>query len=187
MEQRAHYFFAAVIPDDVKSKIVLQCERMKGILPFRNWVDEQDYHITLAFLGGTTPEVLQDAVTKVEQAINEFEHFPLAISHLGVFGLQQSPRILWAGVEESHALQLLQNKVYKACEQAGFSLDRRPFHPHITLARKWVGEEAFEADFLDAWADIVSEPLVFKVNQLALYQTHLNSVPKYEPIQFFHK
>ncbi len=27
------------------------------------------------------------------------------------------------------------------CEENGFSLETRPYHPHITVARKWVGEE----------------------------------------------
>ena len=75
--------------------------------------------------------------------------------------------------------------MFSACEEAGFELETRPFRPHITLARKWIGEEAFQQTLLEIWNELQSEPLAFQANEVVLYQTHLHKTPKYEAIQVF--
>lgn len=159
------------------------CEQLRESLPFRNWVYHEDLHITLAFLGGAADEELIRAVNNVEATMNDFAPFPLQIQQLGIFGKKESPRVLWADLKESSSLESIQKKVYQACGQAGFQLETRPFRPHLTLARKWMSEDDFEQKFLEKWAEIQPEPILFVVEQLALYRTHLNKIPKYEAIK----
>jgi 2'-5' RNA ligase len=104
---------------------------------------------------------------------------------LGIFGKQDSPRIFFADTEESNELQLIRQKVFTACEEAGFILETRPFRPHITLARKWAGTEPFRKDALGVWEEFQPEPLSFKAINIALYQTHLHNTPKYEEVRLF--
>ena len=44
--------------------------------------------------------------------------------------------MLWAGVEPSEELDCLANQVRSNLEKQGIPFDRKPFNPHITLARK---------------------------------------------------
>lgn len=61
----------------------------------------------------------------------------IEIGGLNIFGSPKSPRIFWAQVNEVEPLFHLQEIVHKMCLAAGFTLETRPYHPHITLARKW--------------------------------------------------
>ncbi|MGG5252572.1 RNA 2',3'-cyclic phosphodiesterase [Neobacillus sp. SM06] len=185
MEQQRHFFFAAVIPDEMKKAMKAHCEQLKEVLPFRSWVYYEDFHITLTFLGGASSDRLQKAMDNVATAVKNFEPFPLQITNLGIFGKKDEPRVLWAGMKESSALQSIQTNVYSSCLDAGFELETRPFRPHLTIARKWIGEEPFQRQFLEKWAEIQPEPLEFNVQQIALYETHLNKLPKYEAVQMF--
>lgn len=185
MEQNTHFFFAVRMPEETKLMMKEHIEKIKAVIPFSRWVHFQDLHITLAFLGAASPEKLKSAVSNVKEALNNAKPFQLKINRLGFFGSSHSPRVFWADTEESNELNLLRNKVFSACEEAGFELETRPFRPHITLARKWIGEEAFQQTLLEIWNELQSEPLAFQANEVVLYQTHLHKTPKYEAIHVF--
>ncbi len=185
MEQQRHFFFAAVVPDEIKKTMRGHCEQLKAVLPFRSWVYHEDLHITLAFLGATPTERLKKAIDNVAKVTKNFESFPMQITNLGIFGKKDEPRVLWAGMKESVELQSIRTKVYTGCLKAGFELETRPFRPHLTIARKWIGEELFQHRFLEKWLEIQPEPLDFRVEQIALYETDLNKIPKYKAIQMF--
>jgi 2'-5' RNA ligase len=180
MEPQTHFFFAVRLPEAPKIIMKEHCERMKNLLPFGRWVHFEDLHITLAFLGFSPLEKLEDAKERVKEALFDSNSFPLQINQLGIFGDRKSPRILWADTLESKELQSVRNKVYSACGEAGFQLETRPFRPHITIARKWVGDEPFQEDLLHIWEELQTEPLAFEAKDIVLYQTHLQNTPKYE-------
>lgn len=180
MNHQTHFFYAVKIPEDVKLTMKNNCEKLKETLPFSRWVHHEDLHITLAFLGNAPTEKLVAADQYVREAIDGLKAFELQINNLGIFGKEESPRIFWADTQVSGELKLLRNKVFTACEQAGFQLETRPFRPHITLARKWVGENPFHKDLLTVWKEVQIEPLTFTAIEVVLYQTHLEKTPKYE-------
>lgn len=180
MNNQTHFFYAVKIPEDVKLTMKNICEKLKETLPFKRWVHHEDLHITLAFLGNAPTEKLVAADQYVREAIHGLKPFELQINNLGIFGKEESPRIFWADTQESSELKLLRNKVFIACEQAGFQLETRPFRPHITLARKWVRENPLYKDLLTVWKEVQKEPLTFTASEVVLYQTHLEKTPKYE-------
>jgi len=179
-----HYFYALELPG--KSKAILEetIHSMKAKMPFKTWVHPQDLHITLAFLGNAPEAKIKAANESIEAALNNTPAFKLEVNHLGTFGRKDSPRIFWAGLEKSTQLNEVRETVFSACSAAGFTLETRPFSPHITMARKWAGEEAFQAGQLDAVNPFKKE-LTFQAERVVLYKTHLGKSPKYEPITLF--
>jgi RNA 2',3'-cyclic 3'-phosphodiesterase len=180
MNKQTHFFFAIKMP--LETKLIMQkyTEKLKEILPFSRWVHHEDLHITLAFLGNAPSEKLTSAMENVQATLSGSEGFMLEINKLGIFGKLDSPRIFWADTKESNELQVVRKKVFTACLDAGFQLETRPFKPHITLARKWIGDKPFQQNLLNVWAELQPEPLLFNVNEVVLYQTHLDKTPKYE-------
>jgi len=181
----SHYFFAMTLPDEVKQHLLKMSERLKGICPFKSWVHHKDYHITLAFLGNAKQEQLKDAVTHVNETLKNFNAFSLQLNQAGIFGRPASPRILWVNTLESSSLLDLRERVFTACEKAGFELETRPFKPHITMARKWVGEENFHLPTVEEKLGTLLPGSVFLAAEAALYRTHLNRTPKYEKVESF--
>jgi RNA 2',3'-cyclic 3'-phosphodiesterase len=182
MNHQTHFFFAVSIPEETKLIMKKHCEQLKEKLPFSRWVHYEDLHITLAFLGSAPSEKLKMAEKNVIEAVRGSNSLKLAINKLGIFGRNDSPRIFWADTLENKELQVLRKKVFTACEDAGFELETRPFRPHITIARKWQGEEPFQSATLDSWKELQPEPLKFDASNVVLYQTHLDMTPKYEAI-----
>lgn len=179
-----HYFYALALPESVKAKLYEMSQEWQTTLPFKTWVHELDYHITLAFLGGVKEEDLQYSIDQLQ---SEFDcpTFSLTIDHLGVFGKKDSPRIFWAGVNDEPNLKQVREYVYRVCLSVGFSLETRPFHPHITLARKWTSERPFTKQILEGCHSLNDEPLAFQAEKVVLYETCLGKIPKYKPITSF--
>lgn len=180
--KRNHYFIAVPLTAEAKQAIARFAGDMASSLPFRTWVHEQDYHITLAFLGDVPPQKMDPLCEKVAAAAARYAPFSLQLDGLGTFGERTAPRIFWQGVKAEETLNALRRDVYEACLTLGFSLHRRPFAPHITIARKWQGAEPFKPEMLGM---LPAASAVFSVPEIVLYRTNMHQTPKYEVIASF--
>ena len=175
-----HYFFALTLPSELKEELYSQIGKLKVTFPFKKWLHPADYHITMAFLGDASESMREEAIHLVRKALENESAFELTLNKVGTFGRAEQPRILWGDVAVEQRLFDVQTKVYQACIDAGFTLDSKPFKPHITLARKYTGETAFA---LEKAADLAGlEPRCFLASQITLYQTHIGETPSYEPL-----
>lgn len=101
----------------------------------------ENLHLTLAFIGET------GAVQAAKDALDELKAapFPLTLSGAGRFG-----DLYWAGIRASKPLGDLAASVQDALRRRGFDIEKRPFKPHITLARRVVAEGLPEIALPDA-------------------------------------
>jgi 2'-5' RNA ligase len=185
MNHKTHYFIAVPIEKEQQTVIQNWLTVNNDKLPFQSWVHNEDYHITLAFLGhvdsinqlNKLSELIKDKVVKIDP-------FLLSLKGIDVFGKKDAPRIFWAGVDDSESLHYLQSEVYQACTKSGFTLDSKPFRPHITIARRWKSEIPFikPDEFQEA---LQVNNASFKVKKIHLYRTHLDRVPKYKTMEVF--
>lgn len=178
---KTHYFYAVQLPIGVKETIHEYCNELKSSMDFKRWTHYKDYHITLAFLGYAPENQLKLSVEKIRKALAFEKSFSLTIDRFGYFGRKDSPRIFWAGVQEEPRLFSVRDIVFNECIDANFELDKRPFHPHITVAKNWMGEEKFSLKN----DPFQGNPLTFIADKVVLYQTHLDKNPKYEEIEVF--
>jgi 2'-5' RNA ligase len=94
------------------------------------WSAPESWHITLQFLGATTP-AQYDCVLSALRGIHA-DPVPVRLEGLGFF---DRAGVFFADVLVSPELAFLQKRVIAATSQCGFVPEDRPYHPHITLAR----------------------------------------------------
>ncbi|MCL2843314.1 MAG: RNA 2',3'-cyclic phosphodiesterase [Oscillospiraceae bacterium] len=107
-------------------------DALRAVATRGRFTTPENLHLTLVFLGSCTP-----AQTLAAQAVMDavaFSPFPIAIDRLGRF-LREGGDIWWAGVQSPEPLMFLQRDLADRLRIAGFQLEDRPFHPHITLGR----------------------------------------------------
>jgi 2'-5' RNA ligase len=179
-----HLFIALKLPEQVKEKLAEFCGKLEEHVSFKKWVHTEDYHITLAFLGKAEKEQLSKLYPSLKETVAGHKVFSLRINHFGFFGRDDHPRIFWSGVEREESLLELQQKVAENCLQAGFSLEKRPYTPHITLSRKLLESSELPID-QNAWWREFGEEISFQVEDVVVYETHFEKLPKYEIVQSF--
>ncbi|OIU70899.1 RNA 2',3'-cyclic phosphodiesterase [Rossellomorea aquimaris] len=181
---KTHYFFACSLPGEMKKEIERLTAPMKEEDSFKKYVHPEDYHITLAFLGDASHEDLDAAIDHVTESLHKLGSFPLSLKRFGTFGKSDEPRIFWMGVNPSSTLHQIREKVYEACEEAGFQLETRPFTPHITVGRKWNKPSPFSKEWLSGFNPEATPAHL--VNEVVLYRTHMDRTPKYEAVHTIH-
>lgn len=103
-------------------------------LPVR-WVAADGLHLTLKFLGETGETSLEAVGGALDEAVAGARALPVTIEGFGAFPTTTHPSVIWAGILQDPALELLQHGVERAYGPLGFPTDGRPFRPHITLGR----------------------------------------------------
>lgn len=99
------------------------------------WVSTHNYHITLRFLGSTTPEQVSKIYNAINAVASSHKTFILTLSGIGNFGRSDAPTVLWAGVEKNDNLEIMAASMEMLAREAGFPAELKPFAPHLTLAR----------------------------------------------------
>ncbi|MFB4163084.1 RNA 2',3'-cyclic phosphodiesterase [Alteribacillus sp. JSM 102045] len=181
MTTNPHYFIAIPLPPEVKDHINDWKKKTMDKLSFKKWVHPQDFHITLFFLGASNNDELKKLSEKMKRISLSKQSFFMQLTQSGWFGKPAQPRIFWMGAEGSSALYHLQTSISNRCEEIGFSADKRPYKPHITVARKWVGKESFQKSIPLSPIDTV----FWTVEKFVIYRTHLDREPKYETVETF--
>ena len=134
-------FTAVELPPDIAFSLSL----LRGGLPGARWVDPENYHITLRFIGDIdepTADEVADALMRVSRP-----RFNVALEGLGCFGARR-PNAVWAGVKPSPALRELQAEHERLMQRIGLEPERRKFMPHVTLARMKNGSQPDVAAYL---------------------------------------
>ena len=121
-------FTALEIPRDAALSLSL----LRGGLPGARWVDVENYHLTLRFIGDVEGHVADEIANALDRVRRP--SFPLALSGVGAFG-SKKPHSIWAGVTASPDLTALQAEIERICQRIGVAADPRKFVPHVTVAR----------------------------------------------------
>lgn len=156
-------FTGLEIPADVGFALSLK----RGGLTGARWIDAENYHITLRFIGDVDGRAADDVADSLDRLANS-PQFPIRLTHLGSFG-GDKPRALYAGVEPSEALSRLQAAHERMLQKAGLPPEGRKFVPHVSLARLR-GTSAEElARFMAEAARF--EPLTFVPTRFVLFSS----------------
>jgi len=120
-------FVACPMSPEMRRALLWVQESLRGQVRSAGFSRPENLHLTLAFLGET--EHVGDAAEVVSRIC--CAPFPLELEGTGCFG-----DVWWAGVSPSPALAALAASLRAGLRAAGFSPDKAPFRPHITLARR---------------------------------------------------
>ena len=156
-------FTGLEIPTDIGFALSLK----RGGLSGARWVDAENYHITLRFIGDVDHKTADEVADSLDRLANSLR-FSVRLTQLGSFG-GEKPRALYAGVEPSEALSRLQAAQERVLQRAGLPPEGRKFTPHVTLARlRGVGPEEVARFITEAGR---FEPLSFPVGRFVLYSS----------------
>ncbi len=129
-------FIALEMNEAVQRHLTEVIGRMALILPSVRWVNPNAIHLTLAFLDELDDVQVAEAIQAALATARQNHPFSYTLSRLGIFGIPRQPRVIWMGIEEpTGALSRLHRLLDQELVQRGFKLDKKPFSPHLTLAR----------------------------------------------------
>jgi len=134
-------FTGLEVPEDIGHSLAA----LRGGLPGARWIDPENYHLTLRFIGdidGIAANEIASMLFRVHR-----KPFEVTLQGLSSFG-GKKPRAVVAAVAPSRPLMELQAEVERLMQRVGLDPEGRKFTPHVTLARLRDASNRDVADYL---------------------------------------
>jgi 2'-5' RNA ligase len=143
------------------------------------WIRDEDFHVTLRFLGQIGADAVPPLVERVEARLRDESGFDLSLGEVGAFPSLRRPRVIVIGLEPEEPAARLARAVERGVTDAGFAPEERPFRAHMTLGRVRRGRRAPRLDPPPA-----PQGPPFPVREVVLFQSHLESHgARYVPLE----
>ena len=164
-------FIALNLPKKERQRIIRAARPLREEeLPVR-WVDVDNLHMTLKFLGEVRPNAVDGITEIIGRVASATQTFSVDFAGFGAFPTIRKPRVIWLGVDASAELRCLKQDIEWGLADVGFDPETRAFHPHLTLGRadSTYGAGAFRG--LDEFVADMSFDGELKVRSIDLMQS----------------
>ncbi|MBN2520200.1 MAG: RNA 2',3'-cyclic phosphodiesterase [Bacteroidales bacterium] len=129
-------FLGVKIP--VEEKLLNVLNEIKTTLKndYIKWVEINNLHLTLLFLGDVHEEIIPDIISKLKIIENKVSNFKITFKNIGVFKNVYHPRVIWIGIEPIEEMQELKAEIDELITKTGLNIkSEEKFHPHLTIGR----------------------------------------------------
>jgi 2'-5' RNA ligase len=155
-------FTGLEIPPDIAQSLSM----LRGGLPGARWVDPQNYHVTLRFIG----DVDDSDAREIASLLGRVRRGPFELRLDGLTSIGgKKPRAVVATVASSPALMEAQAEQERLMQRMGLDPEGRKYTPHVTLARLRDASSRDVAEYLSA-RGLFRTP-TFQVSQFVLFSS----------------
>ncbi|MGH2542455.1 MAG: RNA 2',3'-cyclic phosphodiesterase [Ardenticatenaceae bacterium] len=178
MAETVRAFVAVQIAEEVADALWQVQDTLQSLPAMADlrWVEPEDSHITLKFLGDTPIPRLPAIVAALDSVAERWEPFIAQFGPLGAFPNVHRPNNVWLGISQGEKpFQHLYNAIEVALKKLGIKPERRDFHAHLTLARvpkAWTDAQRRAAGELIGPTELPEVP-PFTVDAVALIRSVL--------------
>jgi RNA 2',3'-cyclic 3'-phosphodiesterase len=136
-------FTGLEVPKNVAQSLSL----LRGGLPGARWIDPENYHLTLRFIGDVDDVIAHEVASLLGRV--KRGAFELHLEGLASFG-GRKPRAVVATVAPEQALLDVQAEHERLMQRIGLQPEGRKYLPHVTLARLRTSSSRDVAEYLSA-------------------------------------
>jgi len=155
---------------EIPAEIGQTLSNLRGGLPGARWIDPENYHVTLRFIGdidGVSANEIASMLFRVNR-----KPFEVKVQGLTSFG-GRKPRAVVATIAPSRPLIELQAELERMMQRIGLDPEGRKFIPHVTLARLYDASSQDVADYLSVRGYFPSK--VFMAERFVLFSSRAST------------
>jgi 2'-5' RNA ligase len=136
MKNHVRAFIAVDLSYVVRAGVDQLIRSLQKKIDGTKWVETQNLHVTLKFLGDVPLNDLHRLIDTLTKAVEPFEAFDLEFLGCGAFPNIHSPRTIWIGCDRGgDQLTRLATVIEDALFDIGYPKEHRRFSPHLTIGR----------------------------------------------------
>lgn len=183
-------FIAIELPQGIKDYLAGVQTKLKTAHADLKWVNPQNIHLTLKFLGEIDEKQLTQITQILEDTLRDKSQFYLRLASLGAFPNIKSCRVIWVGIDkgDSETKQIAKD-LEGEIEKIGIAKEERPFSSHITIGRmrSSLNRQKLTQVLENLTGDSGGFPAEFPVTKITLYKSTLTPQgPIYEILKETH-
>lgn len=129
-------FLAVLIDEDLRQKIFDAQNCVRKCASNVKWVEPDNFHITLKFLGDVAEEQIPEISAVITETVKSVPAFDLSFKGLGAFPRPERARVVWVGIEQGREQLIdMAKALEKSLAALGFDKEDKPFKAHVTIGR----------------------------------------------------
>jgi 2'-5' RNA ligase len=175
-------FISIELPENIKKEIFKTFESLKnsGYI-YGNFVQKDNIHLTLKFLGNLSEEKIQEIQNKLSEI--KLNSFGATTGEIGFFPSEKYIRVIWVDLV-SDELKNLKKIIDDKLHEIGVNHDNREFSSHLTVAR--IKKVKDKENFLKKLKELKVKKMNFDVDSFFLIKSELRREgPVYKTIKKF--
>lgn len=174
-------FVAVELSEEAGRAIDRAIAPWRAAFPRARWVPSENRHVTLRFLGRTWPRLRGWVEDRVREAARGSAAFSVRLEGLGAFPSERRARVLWVGLDDADERLAALAALLEVGLADAFPAERRPFTPHVTVARSDP-----PLALPEEYRGSTVEPVEVRVEEIVLFRSHLaRPAPRYEALARF--
>jgi len=175
-------FLAASVPENISKEISNLLVPFKNDYPDYRWVQEENYHLTIFFLGEREEAKKSDIVEGIEQIVFDIPSTIISAHKLKVF-VNGSELTIYIEMYKNRQFDIVEKRISQAISNQ--TSPRKKYIPHLTIARcKLPSKQQYF--HLKKKLERTKIDIEFLVNQIHLYQSFPgSSYPEYKILHSF--
>jgi 2'-5' RNA ligase len=165
-------FVAVDVPESAKAAVRAVMAPFQDRILGARWTAESGRHVTVKFLGGTWPRMVDDVRSAISTVAASVPAFETRLTAVGVFSGPGGARVIWVGLDDPEGrFAALAGGLEEGLAE-DFAPEGRAFAPHLTVARLKPPRslQEFAPDLVGT--AVPSDPWL--VRELVLYRSHLS-------------
>jgi 2'-5' RNA ligase len=168
---RIRTFIAVDIGKAIRDRAVALQETLAKSTSDVKWVEPENIHVTLLFLGEVDEREVPAVCRAVADQLREQPAFSLSVEGVGCFPNSRRPRVLWIGVGEgTQELCAIHDTLEPPLLDLGcYRREERKYTPHITLGRVKTDRPA------DRLAQALAQQAGWRGGQTVVNEVHVMS------------
>lgn len=193
-------FVAVDFREELKKALVQVRNELKKWPARVKWVEPENYHLTLKFLGDVAAGDIPVIIDALGRAVAGQPALRLELTGVGAFPDMKRPRVIWYGIGgDIGALQSLHQAIDHGLRNLGIPGEKGTYRPHLTLGRvkesgpgQGPGQQTNVprssglqlVDLVKGLAPVGTGPVI--INEVALYESRLSRFgPTYSKVAVF--
>jgi len=159
-------FTGLEVPREIGQSLAM----LRGGLPGARWIDPDNYHITLRFIGDIDDRLAHDIALLLDGV--KRRPFDVRFEELAAFG-GRKPRAVYAAVDPVSPLVELQAEHERLMQRLGLEPEGRRYTPHVTLARLRDASSRDVADYLSTRGPLFGSS--FRASRFVLFSARAST------------
>lgn len=185
-ELKMRTFIAIELPENIKTSLKNIQDELKKCGADVKWVEPENIHLTLKFLGEIEENQLEAINQAIEETAKNKPKYLITLSGLGVFPDLKRPRIIWIGIkDQNNATKLITEELEEKLEKINIPKEERKFLGHITIGRVKSGLNKDKlAEKLETLNIDLAKDMGFIADKITLFKSTLGPKgPAYETLK----
>lgn len=158
-------FIALKLPEKTRENLARSAEQLRHFDCGGNFINKENYHVTLHFLGEVAPSDL----IFVQAAMDKVACLPAPQLSINQISTLRANDVVCAKFRTSKELDKLHETLAEQLEERRFTVEHRAYRPHVTLIRKY----KFSLPFKEVSKSVDVFNMPFDANEIVLYESNL--------------